>query len=232
MGRRFGYGKRPSNTAIGEDMPMAPQVSIFNIPGISGSSAYGLSAEADGAPGFTVTTKLAAPLSQASGRIHPSSLQSSVARALRSVELASGCALGDSSNPLFLEIAPDIEAHPPENIALRHLGVTDSSVDALATQLEDVREAWNCYQNFIQAYGTLVLDIDQSLFAERLVFLMNQRGVEHHSDLSAVDLQILVAQYRDLIEGKLGRPFLQDPYAQLWCIIGITFRSGMPSIWG
>lgn len=229
MVRRLVLHGRLRDSAIGEGMPMAPHVSIFGDAAQTGTAAQSNSTYVGSTrpSGFAVTTHLPMPLSQVRGRVHPSTLQASVGIALRKVERATGKALGHSRNPLFLEIAPESGRLP----AIRYLGVNDESVDALAQQIGDTREAWDCYRRFIQAYGSDVLGVDQALFAERLSLLKAQRGVDAVDDLSAVDLQILVGQFRDLIEGKLYRPLLQDPYAQLWCIIGTAFRSSLPA-WG
>jgi pyruvate,orthophosphate dikinase len=217
------------DSAINEGMPMAPHVSIFGTTGSTGAAGLSTSTPLGPtfSPGFAVTTRLPTPLAQVRGRIHPSTLQASVGIALRKVEKATGRALGHSRNPLFLEIAPE----GGRAASIQYLGVNDESVDALAQKLGDIRDAWDCYRRFMQSYGSEVLGVDQSLFAERVSLLKAQRGVEDIDDLSAVDLQILVGQFRDLIEGKLYRPLLQDPYAQLWCIIGTAFRAGLPA-WG
>jgi hypothetical protein len=216
-------------------MPMAPHVLVYSDSGSKDAAARAFipGDESAGAlPGFAVTTKLTTAQSQVNSRVHPSTLQASIACAIQNVELATGRSLGDPVDPLFLEIAPDVPTDTRSFIGIRYLGVTDWSMDALSGQLGSAHRAWDCHRRFLQNYGAFVLGIDRALFTERLSLLIEQRGVADVDELSPVDLQILVGRYRDLIEGMFARPFVQDPYAQLWNIIGVAFRAGPRSIWG
>ncbi len=64
-------------------------------------------------------------------------------------------------------------------------------------------------------------------FEEILDELKDRNGYSLDTDLNADDLEKLVTQYKERVEEETGKPFPQDPHAQLWGAIGAVFGSWM-----
>jgi pyruvate,orthophosphate dikinase len=73
----------------------------------------------------------------------------------------------------------------------------------------------------------VVLGIEHHHFEEILDEIKDRNGYALDTDLTPEDLQQLVARYEERVEEATGKPFPQDPHAQLWGAIGAVFGSWM-----
>jgi len=73
----------------------------------------------------------------------------------------------------------------------------------------------------------VVLDIDHHLFEEILDEHKERLDVSIDTALEADDWQAVVADYKQLVERTLGKPFPQDPANQLWGAVAAVFASWM-----
>jgi pyruvate,orthophosphate dikinase len=80
---------------------------------------------------------------------------------------------------------------------------------------------------------------------EKLDEVKHSKGCKSDTDLSAEDLKALAGEFKTLVEKHLGRPFPDDPMAQMWGGIAAVFKSwngkkavsyrrieGIPDDWG
>src|SRR5581483_3233290 len=97
----------------------------------------------------------------------------------------------------------------------------------LAAKSGDRRFALDSYRRFITMYPDVVLGIEHNNFEEILDDHKEKNGYTLDTELTADDLQELVDRYQERVEKELGKPFPQDPHAQLWGAIGAVFGSWM-----
>src|SRR6202035_3872622 len=76
-------------------------------------------------------------------------------------------------------------------------------------------------------YSIAVLGIEHHHFEEILDDHKDRHGYTLDTDLSADDWDTIIDRYKERVEEESGRPFPQDPHAQLWGAIGAVFGSWM-----
>ncbi len=176
-------------------------------------------------PGFSITTELCAHYT-ANGKSYPNDLKSQVEAALRAVESAAGARFGDAKNPLLLSVRSGARVSMPGMMdTVLNLGLNDATVAGLAAHSGDARFAQDSYRRFIQMYGDVVLGVDHFHFEDLLEIHKEDCGAALDTELSAGNLQALIALFKDKVESETGSPFPQDPQAQLWGAIGAVFGS-------
>ena len=99
--------------------------------------------------------------------------------------------------------------------------------EALAEKSGDRRFAYDSYRRFITMYSDVVLGIGHHHFEEILDEHKDRNGYTLDTDLDAGDWAEIIARYKERVEEESGKPFPQDPHAQLWGAIGAVFGSWM-----
>jgi pyruvate,orthophosphate dikinase len=196
-------------------------------------------------PGFTITTDVCTYFYQ-HGKTYPKDLKARVESALGEVGRITGKKFGDARNPLLVSVRSGARASMPGMMdTVLNLGLNDVTVKALAQKSGDRRFALDSYRRFITMYSDVVLGIAHHHFEEILDDHKDRNGYALDTDLNAEDLEQLVSRYEKRVEEETGRPFPQDPRAQLWGAIGAVFGSwmnqraityrrlhGIPESWG
>jgi pyruvate,orthophosphate dikinase len=178
-------------------------------------------------PGFTVTTEVCTYY-YAHKHTYPAELRAQVADALALVENAVGAKFGDTHKPLLVSVRSGARVSMPGMMdTVLNLGLNDATVDGLATASGDARFAWDSYRRFIQMYGSVVLGVDHHRFEEIIEHVKLDKGATEDTELGASDWHRVVAGYKDMVEQVTGKPFPQDPHAQLWGAVGAVFGSWM-----
>jgi pyruvate, orthophosphate dikinase len=108
-----------------------------------------------------------------------------------------------------------------------NLGLNDVTVAALAEKSGDKRFAYDSYRRFITMYADVVLGIAHHHFEEILDEHKHRGGYTLDTDMDAADWEQVVALFKERVEKETGRPFPQEPHAQLWGAIGAVFGSWM-----
>ena len=178
-------------------------------------------------PGFTITTEVCTYFYQ-HGKTYPKELKRQVDAALAEIGRVTGKRFGDRDNPLLVSVRSGARASMPGMMdTVLNLGLNDVTVKALAAKSGDRRFALDSYRRFITMYSDVVLGIDHHHFEEILDDHKDRNGYTLDTDLNADDLEELVARYKQRVEEERGKPFPQDPNAQLWGAIGAVFGSWM-----
>jgi pyruvate,orthophosphate dikinase len=176
-------------------------------------------------PGFTISTQLCAHYT-ANDQAYPDDLKDQVEAALAAVESVAGVRFGDAQNPLLLSVRSGARVSMPGMMdTVLNLGLNDASVVGLAAHSGDDRFAQDSYRRFIQMYGDVVLGVDHYHFEDLLEAHKDDCGVTLDTELSAENLQSLIVLFKDKVESETGKPFPQDPKAQLWGAIAAVFGS-------
>ncbi len=178
-------------------------------------------------PGFTITTE-ACNHYYAQGQSYPADLEAQVKAGLARVEGVVGKTFGDPKNPLLVSVRSGARASMPGMMdTVLNLGLNDDTVEGLAALSGDRRFALDSYRRFITMYSNVVLGLSHDDFEEVLDDHKDRLGVTVDTDLAAKDWEKVVADYKAVVEDRLGRPFPQDPHDQLWGAIGAVFASWM-----
>ena len=178
-------------------------------------------------PGFTITTEVCTYY-YANGNAYPAELKAQVEAALEQLSSRLGKKFGDAADPLLVSVRSGARASMPGMMdTVLNLGLNDETVAGLAKLSGNDRFAWDSYRRFITMYSNVVLEIGHDHFEELLETAKEDKGVDSDSDLDAADFKELVTRYKALVQSKSGKPFPQDPAAQLWGAIGAVFASWM-----
>ncbi|TRW18303.1 pyruvate, phosphate dikinase [Glacieibacterium frigidum] len=176
-------------------------------------------------PGITIGTAVCA-LYYDNGESFPDALKADVAAGIAHIEAHTGMVFGDAANPLLVSVRSGARVSMPGMMdTVLNLGLNDATVVGLAEASKDARFAWDSYRRFIQMYADVVLGLDHYLFEDALEILKEDRGVTLDTELSAEDLQGLVARYQAIVLQTWGDAFPQDVHDQLWGAIGAVFGS-------
>ncbi len=184
-------------------------------------------------PGFTITTEVCA-LFYDNHMQFPPLLKEEVLANLRKVEEMMDMRLGDPTNPLLLSIRSGARASMPGMMdTVLNLGLTSSTVTALANLTGNEWFAWDCYRRFVAMYGDVVLGLKPENKGEEDPFEIlidrrkKARGIRLDTEFTRDDLEILVTDFKQTIKEKLNVDFPEDPMEQLWGAIGAVFKSWM-----
>jgi pyruvate,orthophosphate dikinase len=176
-------------------------------------------------PGFTITTEAWAGYS-ANDRKYPARLWEQVQAGLARLETAAGLKFGDASRPLLVSVRSGSRASMPGMMdTVLNLGLNDKTVLGLARWTKNERFAWDCYRRFITIFGDVVLGIERRAFDEMLEHAKAAAGAKTDADLQPAPLKALVAEFKQLVQTRTGKPFPQDPAEQLRLAVAAVFDS-------
>jgi pyruvate,orthophosphate dikinase len=149
-----------------------------------------------------------------------------VGRHLIQLEQATGKRFGDPRAPLLVSVRSGAAVSMPGMMeTILNLGLNDETVQGLVAASGNARFAFDSYRRFVQMYGDVVFDLGKEPFDTELEAVKRRRRVERDIDLPPDDLKTLVRTFKDIVLAKKGRPFPDDPTAQLWGAIEAVFRS-------
>ena len=186
-------------------------------------------------PGFTITTDVCTYYYDHK-RTYPPALLTEMQAGMASLERQTGKTFGDVKNPLLVSVRSGARDSMPGMMdTILNLGLTDETVEALATKTGNPRFAWDCYRRFVQMYGDVVLgvqkrpDEDHEPFETVIESLKHERYHQDIEDtkLTADDLKELVGRFKALVRERAGRDFPASPWDQLMGAVGAVFGSWM-----
>ncbi len=176
--------------------------------------------------GFTVTTEACVAAMNAEGA-WPDGLWDAVLDRLAALEERTGRRLGDPERPLLVSVRSGaVFSMPGMMDTILNLGINDAAVRGLAAESGNPRFAWDSYRRFVQMFGEVVLGVPSDDYEHALSQLKRERGVSLDTDLTAEDLEGLVATFKRITEDAAGAgAFGDDPREQLRLAINAVFES-------
>ena len=176
-------------------------------------------------PGFTITTE-ACNYFYAHNRELPPELNIQYEEAIAKLEKVTGKKFGDNQNPLLVSVRSGAKFSMPGMMdTVLNLGLNDESVLGIAARSGNKRFAYDAYRRFIHMFANVVLGINKDEFEEILTAKKEEVGAKSDTDLTAEQLQELIAQYKELVREKTGKEFPQDPRTQLDMARDAVFQS-------
>src|SRR5580704_17170388 len=116
-------------------------------------------------PGFTIQTEACREYMK-NGATSPE-VDRQMDAALAKLEALQGQKLGTGDNPLLVSVRSGVKFSMPGMMdTILNLGLNDESVEALAKRTNNLRFAADSYRRLIQMFGSVVLDIEKSVFEE------------------------------------------------------------------
>jgi pyruvate,orthophosphate dikinase len=178
-------------------------------------------------PGFTISTAICAAYYENQNDFPPG-FEDEVLRNLGKLEKIMGKKLGDPFDPLLVSVRSGAAVSMPGMMdTILNLGMNDEAVRGLSNKTGNPRFAWDAYRRFIQMYGDVVLGVPHDLFEEAITEQKKMRGLVLDTELSAEELENLVASYKEIVRRERGFNFPQDPMEQLWGSVRAVFGSWM-----
>jgi pyruvate,orthophosphate dikinase len=176
-------------------------------------------------PGFTISTEVCNIYFENKNQV-PADVNQQMVEALHLLEERMGQKLGDVNNPLLVSVRSGAKFSMPGMMdTILNLGLNDETVRALEAKSGNPRFAYDCYRRFIQMYGNVVLDISKHDFDEIFEGQKKKAKAKLDTELTAQDLQEVIASYKKLVQNKTGKPFPQQAMEQLQGARDAVFRS-------
>ena len=175
--------------------------------------------------GFTVTTEACTDY-YAQGKKISDEIQAQIFEALAKLEEMQGKKFGDTEDPLLVSVRSGARASMPGMMdTILNLGLNDVAVEGFAKKTGNPRFAYDSYRRFIQMFSDVVMEMSKTFFEGILDEIKESKGAKYDTDLTAEDLQEVIAKYKAIYKEKMGEEFPQDPKVQLMEAVKAVFRS-------
>ncbi|MBC1473362.1 pyruvate, phosphate dikinase [Listeria grandensis] len=176
-------------------------------------------------PGFTITTEACKDYNEHHQYLSDD-IYAEMMTHMQILEQETGKKFGDATNPLLISVRSGAPFSMPGMMdTILNLGLNDLSVQGLHQATNDARSSYDCYRRFIQMFGDVVYRIPSYRFEQALADLKESKHYSLDTELTADDLQDLIATYKALYISVSGREFPQDPFEQLRLSITAVFDS-------
>jgi pyruvate,orthophosphate dikinase len=176
-------------------------------------------------PGFTIATHVCNAYFDNKKQI-PADVQKEIDSALKKLEKEMGKKLGDAKDPLLLSVRSGAKFSMPGMMnTILNLGLNDATTEGLAALTGNPRFAYDCYRRFIQMFGEVALDMHMEKFDHIFDERKAKAKTKLDTDLTAKDLQAIIADYKKLVLKETKKPFPQDAREQLTLAVGAVFGS-------
>lgn len=175
--------------------------------------------------GFTVTTEACTDY-YAQGKKVSDEVQEQIFAAVKELEKIQGKTFGDTEDPLLVSVRSGARASMPGMMdTILNLGLNDIAVEGFAKKTGNPRFAYDSYRRFIQMFSDVVMEMSKTFFEGILDEIKEEKGAKFDTDLTAEDLQEVIAKYKAIYKEKMGEEFPQDPKVQLLEAVKAVFRS-------
>ncbi len=206
--------------------------------------------------GFTISTECCTAYYAAGCKLPPE-LADQVLAALKKTETIMGMKYGDAVNPLLLSCRSGARSSMPGMMdTVLNIGLSSATIPGMIAKTGNPRFVWDSYRRLIMMYADVVMEKAEGLepslgkgirkiLDEKLDAFKRAKGCASDTDLGADDLKALAEEFKALVAKHLGKPFPDDPLAQLWGGIAAVFKSwngkkaisyrrieGIPDDWG
>ncbi|MFB3854513.1 MAG: pyruvate, phosphate dikinase [Vicinamibacterales bacterium] len=176
-------------------------------------------------PGFTISTAACNLYYEKGGHL-PDQIEREIGENLRKLEKVTGLKLGSSEKPLLVSVRSGAKFSMPGMMdTILNLGLNDETVEALKRWTGNGRFAFDSYRRFIQMFGNVVLEIPKEAFEHEYDQVKQARGVRLDTELDEEALREVIGRYKEVVRGRAGGDFPQDPFEQLRMARNAVFRS-------
>jgi len=179
-------------------------------------------------PGFVISTAACLEYLDSSSRELPAGIMEEVRTHMRKVEEQTGKGFGGAKNPLLVSVRSGSALSMPGMMdTILNLGLNATTLEGVIAQTGDHRFGYDAYRRFIQLFGKVAQGVPDERFDKQLEAVKQRTGVTEDVALSADDLKEISERFLQVVEETTGRPFPEDPFAQLEFAIKAVFNSWM-----
>jgi len=147
---------------------------------------------------------------------------------MRKLEEQTGKDFGDAENPLLVSVRSGSALSMPGMMdTILNLGLNSATLQGVITQTGNRRFGYDALRRFIQLFGKVALGVPDKRFDQQFDAIKKQAGVTEDVALDADDLRDVSECFLEVVEEATGRPFPEDPFAQLELAIKAVFNSWM-----
>ena len=175
--------------------------------------------------GFTITTE-ACTLYYNSGKKLPQYIIDAVYENIAKVEKKTGKKFGGDTKPLLVSVRSGARVSMPGMMdTILNLGLNDTTVAAMVRETNNERFAYDCYRRFILMFTNIAKGHPRTAMDKMLDDLKEERGYKLDTEVTADELKVLVAKYKEYYKNVFGEDFPTDPYVQLIEAVTAVSRS-------
>ena len=146
-------------------------------------------------PGFTISCQTCMEYANANNT-WPEGALATIQEYRLDLEKRIGKRIGDAEDPLLVSVRSGAPMSMPGMMdTVLNLGLNDESGYGLIKHTDNARFSWDSYRRFIQMFSNVVMGLDGDLFENAITAKKLARGVKSATELSAEDLQELVAEF-------------------------------------
>jgi pyruvate,orthophosphate dikinase len=177
-------------------------------------------------PGFVISTAACLEYLDTADKTLPAGLMDEVYEQMRALEKKTGKGFGDPDNPLLVSVRSGSAMSMPGMMdTILNLGLNEETLQGEIRATGDARFGYDAYRRFIQLFGKVALGVPDAAFDAELDAVKEAAHAKQDVDLSANDLKEVSERFLKVVETHTGRPFPNDPYAQLEIAIKAVFNS-------
>ncbi len=176
-------------------------------------------------PGFVITTEANIEYLE-SGDKFPPTLMNEVHEYMEALEKKTGKGFGDPAKPLLVSVRSGSALSMPGMMdTILNLGLNDETAKGMIALTKNERFVQDAYRRFLQLFGKIGLGVPDAEFDK--IFDETKEKYRAHVDteLSAEALAEVVQKFKDVIKRVTGKPFPEDPWAQLFFAMEGVFKS-------
>jgi pyruvate,orthophosphate dikinase len=142
------------------------------------------------------------------------------------VEAAMDRKFGSVERPLLVAVRSGARVSMPGMMdTILNLGINDSIVKGLASEMGDPRPALDAYRRFLQIYADVVMEVESGVFEEILSHHKEQSGITEDHQLTPETLNQVITEFKNAIRQATGTDIPVDPWDQLMSATEAVFRS-------
>ena len=177
-------------------------------------------------PGFTITTEACGQYYEIGEEALFAKIMPEVEAALTRLEEVTGKTFGKGPNPLLVSVRSGAAVSMPGMMdTVLNLGLNAETVEAMIAKTQNKRFVMDSYRRFIQMFGNVVMGMEHHDFEHELEAVKATKGVKLDTELSAEDLEEVIARYKKIVVAQLGQEFPTDAHEQLRMGIRAVFGS-------
>ncbi|MCL2496313.1 MAG: pyruvate, phosphate dikinase, partial [Clostridiales bacterium] len=175
--------------------------------------------------GFTITTEACTDYYEQGEQV-AGYIVEEIEAAMARLEEISGKKFGDATDPLLVSVRSGARASMPGMMdTILNLGLNKDSLQGLIERTQNPRFAYDSYRRFIQMFSDVVMEIPKSTFEHVLEQTKEKKGLQYDTELTAGDLQEIIAAYKAIYQEAIGADFPATPKEQLLESVKAVFRS-------
>ena len=178
-------------------------------------------------PGFVITTEANVEYF-AQGSHMPEGLMNEVHDYMEALEAKTGKGFGNPANPLLISVRSGSALSMPGMMdTILNLGLNDETAKGMIALTQNERFVNDAYRRFLQLFGKIGLGVPDAEFDKIFEETKEKYGAHVDTELTAGAMCEVCDRFKALINNHTGRPFPQDPWAQLFVAIEGVFKSWM-----